>query len=452
MGEPLDPVCEALLVFGSFGTPTTKRVDFDAVIGGKLAHEARELLRVATQFRDSLVDGLDNSGHAVDPRNVVGGVENYLPHIYKITHSMEASASAQIRLNKPLSFSWTSVLTRAKAREYSCGVLVYEVCFVLTIQALAHYSVAKQMLAPEQRSRLTSLVAAVKELRRGAGILEFVSQVLLPRWVSPPDKRPPEVVSSVVAALSTLFLLMAQRVTVVQAIQKKSPPTALAKLLLGLSERYAELNRQLLALDRPLYDSLLPQLVDEPPLFATVCFSLGLKFLGEHARKEQKAGQAVAYMHFASDNLVKATYTAPMAEIYRARLDANRRAVDEQFHAFKADNESIYFDGVPTRDRLEIPQGQFIIKPDDYSLPEVEAVSFASKDVEKEAEASAKPAPAPEQRKSLSSWFSKPAGATPAPAAPTPAAHLKCPKGYSEDVWKELPDDIKQEIAAAQPK
>ena len=62
MGEPLDPVCEALLVFGSFGTPTTKRVDFDAVIGGKLAHEARELLRVATQFRDSLVDGLDNSG------------------------------------------------------------------------------------------------------------------------------------------------------------------------------------------------------------------------------------------------------------------------------------------------------------------------------------------------------------------------------------------------------
>ncbi len=81
---------------------------------------------------------------------------------------------------------------------------------------------------------------------------------------------------------------MAQRVTVVQAIQNKSPPTALAKLLLGLSERYAELDRQLLALAHPLYDSLLPQLVDEPPLLATVCFSLGLKVLGEHARKEQR--------------------------------------------------------------------------------------------------------------------------------------------------------------------
>jgi hypothetical protein len=96
----------------------------------------------------------------------------------------------------------------------------------------------------------------------------------------------------------------------------------------------------------------------------------------------------------ASDNLVEATYTAPMAEIYRARLDANRRAVDEQFHACKADNESIYFDGVPTRDRLEIPQGRAVdhqarrLQP-----PEVEAVSFASKDVEKEAQASAKPAP-----------------------------------------------------------
>ena len=42
MGDAaLDPVCEALLVFGSFGTPATKHVDFDAVIASCAMPTAR---------------------------------------------------------------------------------------------------------------------------------------------------------------------------------------------------------------------------------------------------------------------------------------------------------------------------------------------------------------------------------------------------------------------------
>ena len=88
MSGELDEICEFLMVLGEFGTPRTKRLDFSAIIGGTILPEARELLLVATQQRDTLMDGIENSGQKVNSYNVVSSVEHYLPSLYKLLHSM----------------------------------------------------------------------------------------------------------------------------------------------------------------------------------------------------------------------------------------------------------------------------------------------------------------------------------------------------------------------------
>merc|ERR1712137_1036175 len=178
--------------------------------------------------------------------------------------------------------------------------------------------------------------------------------------------------------MSSFFLAMAQRISVVQAMTKNTAPGTLAKLCFGLSERYSDINQQLLALDKKTYNMLVEKFADEPPMMAVACYSLGLKYMGEAARAKQSAGEAVAYLNFATDNMQKITYTTAMSRLYKTKMEWARHVLDEQFKEYRTDNESIYFDGVPTRDRLEIAPGKFIIKPEDFSLDEQEAISFAS--------------------------------------------------------------------------
>uniref|UniRef100_A0A7S2R628 BRO1 domain-containing protein n=1 Tax=Mucochytrium quahogii TaxID=96639 RepID=A0A7S2R628_9STRA len=460
----MDPVSELLLRFFEFNSPRTKHVDFNGIIGGALSFEARELLGVTTSQRSTLMDALDNSGQTVDPRNISAAVENYLPSVYKLTHSMEQSAGAHIKLNKPLEFSWTSVLLKKSKQnvENKCQVLVYEVCFVLTVQALAHYNAAKNLVCTENPSRMSNLVAAAKEVRKGAGILEYVSQVLIPRWTNPPKNRAPEVVGEVVLALCGLFCCMGQRLTVVQGLQRGLPPSAIAKLLFGLSERYSQINQQLRSLDKSLYDSLLDSLLDEPAILSVACYALGAQMMGEKAKADGEPGKAVGYLLLASNKLAGILYNPSTEELLKEYVVNAQHAVDEKFHQYKADNESIYFEGVPTADALDIPKGSFMCNPLDYSLPEVSAVSFASTDGGIES-AEAMNAPDGTQGDSgkssggsmrgALSWFGFGGGKKDnnkeEDTSEAAGSDDFVPPGYDRDVFTNLPPDIKKEVLAA---
>lgn len=452
MESELDEACELLLGFTEYRTPTTKAVDFNATIGGNIDLAARELLTVATQQRETLTDGMDNSGHRVDPRNVVAAVENYLPSVYKITYSLEQNASTQIKLNRPLSFSWSTVLAK-KRKEYKFGVLVFEVCFILTIQALGHYNVARELLDPERDNRASMLMAAAKELRKGAGILQFVAQVMLPRWVNAPDVRPPEVMSSVVGFVCDLFMSMAQRIIIVQAILKGSPPSAIAKLLLGLSEKCGNVSSSLAAMG-PVKDTLVDSMVEEPALYALVGHGLALRYLGEAAKLKEKPGEAVAWLSASAETLGRVAFSPSMEGTIKPKVHAVRRVVDARLQELKADNEAIYFEGVPTRDRLDVPHGSFIATTAEFSLPEVEAVDFASKDVPAAAPEPAKAkAASPAKRASgaFGGWFGgkkKDASASKDAGAGAGGA-MEAPPGYDREVFDSLPDDIKEEVVAA---
>jgi len=449
------PFEEVLLNFSEFAVPMTKPVDFDAVIGGELLFEARELLGVATTQRDTLMDGIAQLGAGdADPRNVVASVETYLPSIYKITYSMEKSASAKIKLRKPLEFHWTSALVKKpkQSKMYKGTVLVYELAFVLTIHALSLYNMAGMLLHPEKKDRMENLKSASTQLRKGSGILDFVGQVLLPRWMSPPENRPPEVMSEVISIVSELFLCMSQRIAIVQGMLKPSPPKVLGKLLLGLSQRYENVMANISRLGS-LRDKLLEIIVEEPGLMSKVSFALALNYFALSSKEKGSPGEAVAFAAYANDVISGVLHSPAMESFLKPRVDAVKGGIRENYREIQDENEKVFFDGVPTRDRLEIPTGSFIAKPGDYNLPDVEAVSFApNTPIEEEMEDDKK-----EKRASggISSWFGMGNSSTKKKAAADEAAavardgKLEVPPGYDKEVFDNLPPDIQQEVVAA---
>jgi len=422
------PICELLLQFHTFDTPCTKSLNFDAIIGGELNFEARELLFVATQQRDTLIDGISNEGDRVDPRNVIAAIELYMPSIYKITHSMEQSATAQIKLNRPLEFSWTSALAKKKT-EFKIGVLVYEVCFILTTKALALYNNAKQMLSHENPNRSSNLAAAANELKKGAGILDFVAQILLPRWVNPPENTPPEVQIDVLICLSNLFQCTAQRITVVQGILKDTPPSALAKLLMGISERYRITDESMQHLS-----NVKDMIKEEAKVWPAISMGLSSRFLGMKAAIDLKIGDAIGYLARAIDEMEAIKPSQKILGLKDA-IGVCSYVLHEQFKEYKVENESIYFMGVPTRDRLQVAQGIFMNQIVGYSLPEVDAVSFASASLEDDFSSVTIDEPA---TGGIASWFGR--------SSKTKLDEVSCPPGYDKSVFDQLPPDVQAEV------
>ena len=182
-------------------------------------------------------EGMTYEGCKVSPANVIAAVDSYFPSIWQITASMEAAASTNVKLNKPLVFEWTSVLAdnakcdaAAKAdkslgknakgrRMWRNNVLVYEVTEMLVVKALALYNQAGITVGAVAADDTSQHTAAATSLRQGAGAMDYIAGTLLPRWIKIPPDRPPEVLMPMLQSLSKMYIANAQELAVDKALK-----------------------------------------------------------------------------------------------------------------------------------------------------------------------------------------------------------------------------------------
>ena len=163
-------------------------------LDGFLPADARALLQRAGRQRLRMSEGMTYEGCKVSPANVIAAVDSYFPSIWQITASMEAAASTNVKLTKPLVFEWTSVLCNnetadAKAKKekqpmtnkgrklWRNNVLVYEVTEMLVVKALALYNQAGITVGAVAADDTSQHTAAATSLRQGAGAMDGVGTV-----------------------------------------------------------------------------------------------------------------------------------------------------------------------------------------------------------------------------------------------------------------------------------
>lgn len=379
---------KVLSFVGELKSSGTNDIDYSRTIGGDLIPEARQLLLLATRNRERLVESLSIEGNPVDPRNAIAAVESYLPSVWKIQESLEYSSSARIELNQKLEFTWTSVLN-TKNKTWTNDVFVYEVCMILVIRALAHYAYAKnltiQASTVDADQAKTYIVDASKQLRIGAGLLQFVAKQMLPRWLGKPEDSPPEVSIPLISCLSQLFLCTAQRLTVINAKLKQTSHRIIAQLLLGLSTKYDSLYESLQDVSKKTRANLVQFIQDEPAQFGLIAKALAYKALALDCVEKSDSsdtpdvlyGKAEAFIA-ASYGMIKGVTLATSTNQIKSALSQEVTEIGEKFAQIKSDNEKVYYGKVIALDALELPKEQFLAKPVEFKMPSITVVSFAA--------------------------------------------------------------------------
>jgi len=357
--------------------PTTRPIDFSACFGGNLSSEARDLLHLATAQRNKLIEVLGASGDAAppDPRNITAAVEAYLPSLWTITASFEAASTLSVKLTSvKLEFKWVSALAE-KPKEWTFGVLIFEVCFVLAIRALAHRNTARIIL----EANPSAYVDASKELCRAAGIFELVANGLLPRWASAPASRPPEVFAPVALCFAAMCLADAQRLMTAKAVASDAASTLVAKLLVGAEDKYAYATRALQTLDKATFDGTSAVLKEELGAMPPLCRAVASSELAFAAHDKGEYGKAAAYARESARRL--GALTALGKNLVRAGLakqvaDARGRS-EALANEYENEATTAYFMAVPAVAELAWADGSFIAKPVPYELPDANLVSFS---------------------------------------------------------------------------
>ncbi|KDN48510.1 hypothetical protein K437DRAFT_255485 [Tilletiaria anomala UBC 951] len=216
--------------------PTTGAISFaDFVLTSgysiEVAHttEHRAKLRnVLKEHRKSAGD--DNDLEQGDWLKVVQAVDEYLPYLLAMFNCVQVD---EVIFKLEPEFSWRTTLSshifRSSPR-ISLRGLHYEVCAVLLlygtalsnfaaaiVASLGNYELERTLQDAERKQRDDKLKRAADTFCQAAGIFEYLSQVMIPRWeerASCLDGRPPDLTREVTMALSKMALADAQLLSI----------------------------------------------------------------------------------------------------------------------------------------------------------------------------------------------------------------------------------------------
>uniref|UniRef100_A0A7S3LID4 BRO1 domain-containing protein n=2 Tax=Aplanochytrium stocchinoi TaxID=215587 RepID=A0A7S3LID4_9STRA len=390
-----DPAADILLSFYEFGIPRTpktkdKTIKYHEIIGGNLKEEVVAMLKTGTQQRRLLVQGLTYAGTTPNPQNVIGSVNAYLPSVWKIQKSLQASKDTLIKLQKPLLFTWHSVLTPpGEDNTLTQSVFIFEVSMIIVVRALSHYNAAQIEVqrALQNQNNVSNMNAmfknAVTELRNGAGVLDFVAKYLQ-NWKKPPKNPLPEVNRRILVGLQNYFLCQAQRILTAKAIMDKQY-VIVPQLLGGLQQRYSTCINYLKS-----GQQIVPDIVQECVLMVHVCESFAHRYAASNLRDkidsgkivddlETNFGNSVAHVIVANSKFnINWSGLGNIRKRYEGKCSQVKQILVEMETEFQETNAGVYF-GPVDMEEATLPtrsQHKFLPQPIEFNVPAVEALSF----------------------------------------------------------------------------
>lgn len=410
-----------LLTFTEFPNPRTPKtknmqVNYEIIIGGDLSDAVKEMLALGTQQRRLLVQSLTYAGSTPNPMNLIGAANAYLPAVWHIQKSLEFSKDTRIKINAPLHFEWTSVLCPKNFPEdrksQAQGVFVFEVTFILVVRALSHYNAARQEIEKifakqrESNSTLTfadpmvsqCLKESIKQLRIGAGVLDFTANDVINQWKKPPKDPLPETRPTVLTILAQYFLCQAQRVFIATAILSNKI-SLVPNLLMGLANKTqviaAVFQREYFEIAGVNAICIDPEYVDETLFWTDFAVALASRFssrifvskvdtgdLGVESI-EEGVGKAVGHSRVAlkgvsAKHLKKLCQRQTLAGKYLQNYSSVVKLLAKENQDLEEENTTVYY-AMVDMEQCELPprsQHKFLITVEKFELPQVDPLSF----------------------------------------------------------------------------
>ena len=316
------------------------------------------------------------------------------------------------------------------------------------------------------------MVDAAKRFRIAAGVISFIKDTLMPQWRNKPtlpEDLPPELKRDCLIHLESLFLINAQRITIVVSRQKitfdsnswpKSSPLfkVLVQLVKGLNEK---LNDMSCITDQHLKD-------DESVFFGVLTDAILCQFLAldcflkvESSNEAEKdCAKSVRFIDAASSSMqqairvyrsVKSSAKDYFLENLKPVLNELNQEIKEKSAEYHENNDKVYFGSVTDFDVAEQVRNVksiFLPKIIEFQLPSVSPVSFERKAINKAPVTdSSQPPPSIEEATRIQN-LSVNHNTTNANVGNTnPNINAQ---GIDQSVFNALPPDVQQEVLQQQ--
>lgn len=285
----------------------------------------------------------------------------YLDLLYRIMISCEVQPT-QARLNVPLQFAWKSGLENLSKSTavYKSDSMAYDLALTLMTLATAHCQSATY-----QHSVTGDFVSAAREYRTAASICFFVSDKVLPMWMTHEENAsnstlPLECHIPTVLGVCSLYQAQRQQMAVAHLLMKQSGDlkySMLAQLSLGVYELLTEYRTAIQPVRSRLDSSNASDLLLEIELH--IWNSLSAYFWSMHLWHDaiDSHGKALCVLKYAAmielqerPNKVSLKgiphLTAGVADL-RKDLTALRKHYAETYKSWCHDNDNIFRESVP---------------------------------------------------------------------------------------------------------
>lgn len=292
----------------------------------------------------------------------------YIPQITGLVNTLDSGGAVQ--LAKPLAFSWSSPL-RTSGKWATFYTPDYEVCMTLHSRAALLVNSAEACSRSCDPNRFAELApSAVRDLRRAAGIYEFISSSVLPRWGTAPEERPPETYSTICNALSSLALAAAQEFTVLKGALSGTSSGVLAKLQADAHRKYLDANAALAAKATSSEAAVGKDLRDFVNAMCGLSLAQTYKLAAIAANEAEKNGFAVTYSQVALESFNSAMKTGASTQL--ANWPNVTRVMREDFEhyarLYSKENGLVSYSKPVDRRMLEMPEAKAMITPLPFTL------------------------------------------------------------------------------------
>ncbi|BDA48020.1 probable BRO1 domain-containing protein BROX [Coccomyxa sp. Obi] len=278
------------------------------------------------------------------------------------------------KLRRSVAFTWKDVMVSSPVGESTAQDAIFELASVLEAVALWKMARAATLCADARFGIGGEAVSeAYKLLRAAAGLFEFVRDhcaTFLINAVASPDCN-----VQTAQAYALLCIAEAQSLTVLRAIQKGNAPSLIASLAVDAAAAFESAAGTARGVAATKADSKFKLYADYQ---AAVHRAYGQCFAGVEQLKAQQAGAALRHLGNAKDLLAAsqaASKAYDRADPVSSAVDHEyadlelKDAIEKPYTRAKRDNDSVYFQHVPTADSLAAIEPRRLVTPTPYALP-----------------------------------------------------------------------------------
>jgi BRO1-like domain len=375
---PLPPLpvstMSSLYIFLASQTNTVK---FESVYKkANLSPSALENLVIVSGVRGRLQTGYANGQKPEDyrPTAIIENLDQYLPYVLTICAQLKSYGKEP---EGKLDLHWKTVVQQPDPKGFRAFSRLNSMsdeclqCFFM--YAIAHYQYAEKVAqADAKSSAFDSYLAddskvehpskmAIRLLRTAAGIFEWIVDTLMGMLDHVNPRRTLDTYPVVLRSLAALCEANAQELMIDVALEKGMSHSAIARLSLGI---VAKLKHSINRLSSELgaqYQQLRVTLRDYMLLKAEYYNALAYYRLGLQATADRKHGEAVA-LHTMAKKFVDGMSSSPTDNTGITVMMNHQKVLKDNIHEAYADtksgNDNVYFEKVPAKADLKIPEGK----------------------------------------------------------------------------------------------